>query len=77
MSAAAVHNRMPHPRTSAWVRRTVPSLTLLSTATGWALYDDSQQLVFEAPGPRGRLECLKRALSLGVVRLRAGEEPTA
>jgi len=77
MSAAAVHNRMPHPRSSGRVRRTAPSLTLRSTATGWGLYDDSQQLVFEAPGREGRLACLKRALSLGVVRLRAGEEPQA
>jgi hypothetical protein len=50
---------------------------LRSTSTGWALYDDSQQLVFEADGPEGRLACLKRALSLGAVRLRAGEEPQA
>jgi hypothetical protein len=77
MSAAAVHNRMPRPLDSARVGRTVPSLSLRSTSTGWALYDDSQQLVFAADGPEGRLACLKRALSLGAVRLRAGEEPQA
>jgi hypothetical protein len=77
MSAAAVHNRMPHPSDFARVRRTAPYLTLQSTATGWGLYDDSHQLVFEAAGSEGRLACLKRALSLGVVRLRAGEEPHA
>jgi hypothetical protein len=77
MSAAAVHNRMPRPLDSARVGRTVPSLSLRSTATGWGLYDNSQQLVFEADGSEGRLACLKRALSLGAVRLRAGEEPHA
>lgn len=73
--SAAVHVRMPHPRVFAGVRRTVPSLTLQSTAGGWALYDEAQRLVFEAEGRHARLACLKRALALGVVRVRAGEEP--
>jgi hypothetical protein len=75
MSAAAVHVRIPHPRDFAWVRGTVPSLTLRSTAVGWALYDALGHPVFEAEGRHGRLACLKRAAALGVVRLRAGEEP--
>ena len=75
MSAAAVHVRMPRPRIFAGARRTVPSLTLQSTAGGWGLYDDTQQLVFEAEGRHARLACLRRAAALGVVRLRAGEEP--
>jgi hypothetical protein len=75
MSAAAVHVRMPHPRAFAGVRRTAPSLTLQSTAAGWALYDDARRLVFEAEGRYARLACVRRALALGAVRLRAGEEP--
>jgi hypothetical protein len=76
MSAAAVQVRMPHPRPFAWVRRTAPRLTLRSTATGWGLYDDAQRLIFEAEGAAGRLACLRRAFALGVVRVRAGEEPS-
>jgi hypothetical protein len=76
MSAAAVHVRMPHPRLSAAVRRTVPSLTLRSTADGWALFDTLGHPVFEAEGPTARLTCLRKAMALGVVRLRAGEEPS-
>jgi len=75
MSAAAVHVRMPQPRASARVRRTVPALTLQSTVQGWALYDETHQLVFEAEGRHARLACLERAFALGAVRLRAGEEP--
>lgn len=77
MSAAVVRVRMPHLRLLAWVRRTAPRLTLRSTSAGWGLYDDSQRLVFEAEGAEGRLACVRRALALGVVRLRAGEEPSA
>jgi hypothetical protein len=51
-------------------------LTLRSTSTGWGLYDDAQSLIFEAEGAEGRLACLRRAFALGVVRLRAGEEPS-
>jgi hypothetical protein len=76
MSAAAVQVRIPHPRESAWVRGTVPSLALRSTAMGWALYDALGHPVFEAEGRHARLACLKRAAALGVVRLRAGEEPS-
>ena len=76
MSAAAVQVRMPHLRPFAWVRRTAPRLTLRSTSTGWGLYDDSQSLIFQAEGAEGRLDCLRRAFALGVVRLRAGEEPS-
>ena len=75
MSAAAVHVRIPHPRDFAWVRGTVPSLALRSTASGWALYDALGHPVFEAEGRHARLACLRRAAALGVVRLRAGEEP--
>ena len=75
MSVAAALVRMPHPRVTAGVRRAVPSLTLQSTATGWGLVDDEQRLVFEAEGRHARLACLRRAAALGVVRLRAGEEP--
>ena len=56
------------------MRGTVPSLTLRSTAVGWALYD-ALDTGFEAEGRHARLACLKRAAALGVVRLRAGEEP--
>ena len=75
MSAASVHVRMPHPRATARVRRTVPALSLQSTATGWGLYDEAERLVFEAEGRHARLACLRRAAALGVVRLRAGEQP--
>ena len=75
MSAAAVHVRIPHPRDFAWVRGTVPSLSLRSTPVGWALYDALGHPVFEAEGRHARLACLRRAAALGVVRLRAGEEP--
>jgi hypothetical protein len=75
MSAAIVPNRMPRVRDLADAGRTVPRLTLQSTATGWGLYDDQQRLVFEAEGPEGRRACLQRALALGALRLRAGEEP--
>jgi hypothetical protein len=51
-------------------------LTLRSTSAGWGLYDDAQSLIFEAEGAEGRLACLRRAFALGVVRLRAGEEPS-
>jgi hypothetical protein len=54
----------------------VPSLALRSTAMGWALYDALGHPVFEAEGRHARLACLKRAAALGVVRLRAGEEPS-
>jgi len=76
MSAAAVQTRMPHLRVPAWVRRTVPQLTLRSTATGWALYNGADLPVFEAEGAHARLLCLRRAFALGVVKLRAGEEPS-
>ena len=76
MSAAAVHHRMPHLPSLAWVRRTAPRLTLRSTSTGWGLYDDAQRPVFEAEGAEGRLACLRRAFALGVVCLRQGEEPS-
>jgi hypothetical protein len=66
---------MPHLRPFAWVRRTAPRLTLRSTSAGWGLYDDAQDLIFEAEGAEGRLVCLRRAFALGVVRVRAGEEP--
>jgi hypothetical protein len=75
MSAAAIQVRMSHPRSFARVRRMAPELTLQSTATGWGLYDAAQRPVFEADGMGGRLACLQRALSLGVVHLRAGGEP--
>jgi hypothetical protein len=75
MSVASVHVRMPHPRAAARVRRTVPALSLQSTANGWGLYDENQRLVFEAEGRHARLACLRRAAALGVVRLRAGEQP--
>jgi len=75
MSAAAVHVRIPHPREFAWVRGTAPTLTLRSTAEGWALFDALGHSVFEAEGRHARLACLRRAAALGVVRLRAGEEP--
>ena len=75
MSVAAALVRMPYPRATARVRRAVPSLTLQSTANGWGLFDDAQRLVFEAEGRHARLACLRRAAALGVVRLRAGEEP--
>ena len=67
---------MPHLRPFARVRRTAPRLTLRSTSAGWGLYDDAQCLIFEAEGAEGRLACLRRALALGVVRVRAGEEPS-
>jgi hypothetical protein len=73
--SAAVHIRMPHLRVFASVRRTVPSLALQSTATGWGLYDDTRRPVFEAEGRQARLACLRRAAALGVVWIRAGEEP--
>jgi hypothetical protein len=76
MSAAAIQVRMPHLRAFAGVRRTAPRLTLRSTSTGWGLYDDAQRLIFEAEGAEGRLACLRRAFALGVVRVRAGEEPS-
>jgi hypothetical protein len=66
---------MPHPRIAAGVRRTVPSLILQSTAEGWALYDNTHRLVFEAEGRHARLACVRKAFALGAVRLRAGEEP--
>jgi hypothetical protein len=75
MSTAAVQVRIPHPRASAWVRGTVPALTLRSTAGGWALFDALGHPVFEAEGSGARLACLRRALALGVVRVRAGDEP--
>jgi hypothetical protein len=53
----------------------VPSLALRSTPVGWALYDALGHPVFEAEGRHARLACLRRAAALGVVRLRAGEEP--
>src|SRR5438876_4155008 len=75
MSAALVHHRMPRVRDLAGARRTSLGLTLQSTATGWGLFDDRQRPVFEAEGAEGRRACLRRALALGVVGLRAGEEP--
>ena len=75
MSVASAHVRMPHLRLSAGVRRAVPTLTLHSTATGWALFDSLGHSVFEAEGSRARLACVRKAHALGAVRLRAGEEP--
>jgi hypothetical protein len=75
MSVAAAHVRMPHLRLGAGVRRAVPSLTLRSTQAGWALFDTLGHPVFEADGNSARLACLRKAHALGVVRVRAGEEP--
>jgi hypothetical protein len=75
MSAAIVHSRMPHVRLFGGVRRTMPRITLQRTATGWGLFDERQLPVFEADGTGGRRACLRRALALGIVRLREGEEP--
>jgi hypothetical protein len=54
--------------------RAAPRLSLLRTAGGWALCDATDRAVFEAEGPGARQACLARALALGVVCLRAGEE---
>jgi hypothetical protein len=66
---------MPHLRPFGRVRRTAPRLTLRSTSSGWGLYDEAQRVVFEAEGAEGRLACVRRALVLGAVCLRQGEEP--
>jgi hypothetical protein len=66
---------MPHLRLGAGVRRAVPSLALRSTAEGWALVDTLGHPVFEAQGSGARFACLRKAHALGVVRVRAGEEP--
>ena len=75
MSAALVHIRMPRIRLFADARRTMPKITLQRTATGWGLFDEHDVPVFEALGTGGRRACLQRAFALGIVRLRAGEEP--
>jgi hypothetical protein len=75
MSAAIVQVRMPRIRETAGARRTMPKITLQRTATGWGRFDEQELPVFEAHGTGGRRACLQRAFVLGVVRLRAGEEP--
>jgi len=75
MSAATVHSRVPRIRFLAGTQWTTPKITLQRTATGWGLFDEHEVPVFEAHGPGGRRACLQRAFALGVVRLRAGDEP--
>jgi hypothetical protein len=55
-------------------RRSAPPLSLLRTVGGWALCDADDRPVYEAEGPSARQACLARALALGVLCLRAGEE---
>jgi uncharacterized membrane protein YccC len=47
-----------------------PHLTLRPTATGYALVSESGRVAYSADGARARERCLRRALQLGVVRLR-------
>ena len=75
MSVAAALIRMPHPRATAGVRRAVPSLTLQSTATGWGLVDDGRASSSRPWDRQAAARACSRAAALGVVRLRAGEEP--
>jgi hypothetical protein len=75
MSVAIVHVRMPLIRVLPDARRTMPRITLQRTATGWGLFDERELPVFEADGAEGRRACVQRAFALGLVWLRAGEEP--
>jgi hypothetical protein len=47
-----------------------PHLRLQPTATGYALVSESGRVAYSADGARARERCLRRALQLGVVRLR-------
>jgi hypothetical protein len=45
-------------------------LALRPTSTGYALVSPSGRVAFSADGARARERCLRRALQLGVIRLR-------
>ena len=47
-----------------------PELTLRATTGGFALVTPAGKVAYRAEGPRARELCLRRALRLGVVRLR-------
>jgi hypothetical protein len=50
------------------------TLMLLRTSAGWGLYDEQDRAIFEADGAQARRRCLERAVELGAVRVRAGEQ---
>ena len=45
-------------------------LSLKATTTGYALVSPSGRVAYAADGARARERCLRRALQLGVIRLR-------
>lgn len=47
-----------------------PELSLRATTGGYALITAAGKVAYRAEGPRARELCLRRALRLGVVRLR-------
>jgi hypothetical protein len=47
-----------------------PELSLRATTSGYALVTAAGKVAYRAEGPRARELCLRRALRLGVVRLR-------
>ena len=46
------------------------NLTLKPTATGYALVSPAGRVAYAADGARARERCLRRALQLGVIRLK-------
>jgi hypothetical protein len=48
--------------------------TLQPTIVGWALYDNDEQVVFEAHGRDGRRRCLAYAADQGVLHVRFAEQ---
>ncbi|CAA9476217.1 MAG: hypothetical protein AVDCRST_MAG38-1687 [uncultured Solirubrobacteraceae bacterium] len=50
-------------------------LSLQRTEVGWCLLDARDVTVYEATGQSARRSCLERAVELGAVRLREGEQP--
>ena len=47
-----------------------PQLKLTPTTTGYALVTEAGRIAYSADGARARERCLRRALQLGVIRLR-------
>jgi hypothetical protein len=76
MPAIAGHIHTPALQ-GARHRRGARSLSLQRTATGWALLDEQDHVVYEARGRDARRQCLARAVDLGVLHLRFDEQPRA
>jgi hypothetical protein len=66
MTSAAIAAGLPGAAQAA----PTPELSLRATTSGYALVTAAGKVAYRAEGPRARELCLRRALRLGIVRLR-------